>query len=68
MDKRYRPWLKALSGLFINISAAWFALAFIGPNVAFPKSPIEFVLLTSYMIFGILFLVLTVFLERGLEK
>lgn len=68
MSKKYRPWLRALSGLSINISAAWFALAFIGPNVSFPDSPEDFLKLTLNIVFGIVFLLLTVYLERRLEK
>lgn len=68
VNKNYRPWLRALSGLFINISAAFFVAAFIGPTILFPKNPEQFVSLTLNIGFGILFLLTTVMLERMLEK
>lgn len=61
-------WLKALSGLTINISAAWFVVPFIGPNISFPKNLWEFTLLIWSIILGILFLLITVWCERRIEK
>lgn len=66
--KKYRPWLRALSGLSINISAAWFANAFIGPNISLPRNTAEIFSLTLSLVLGIVFLLITVWLERKLEK
>lgn len=63
-----RPWLKALSGLFINFSAAWFALIFITPVFIKVSSFEAIFLLTRDFIFGILFLVATVKIEEKLEN
>lgn len=68
MSKKYRPWLKAFSVISSNISAAWFAVPFIGPSISFPKDKSDFLVLTSDIGFGIVFLLLTVWCERRLEK
>lgn len=65
--QKYRPWLKAFSGLFINLSAAWLAAAFIGPNVSFPNSPKDYIVLTMQVGFAIVALLLTVQFEKELE-
>jgi|GEM_PF-2189454 len=66
--KKYRPWLRAFSGLFINISAAWFASSFIGTNISFPQTIFQFFALTLQIGFGIVFLLLTVRIEKELGK
>lgn len=63
-----RPWLKAYSGLSINLSAALLAVAFIGPNISFPANPSEFISLLMYVGFAIMFLLITVWIEKELEK
>jgi len=63
-----KPWLKAYSGLSINISAAFFISAFVGLTIAFPKNIIEFVGLTANVLSAILFLLITVLCEREIEK
>jgi len=63
-----KPWLRAFAGLTINISAAWFAVAFIGPNVSLPSNLWEIFVLTWNIFFGIVFLLLTVSIERRLEQ
>lgn len=63
-----KPWLRAFSGLSINISAGWFGVAFIGPNVSFPSTLWEILVLTWNITLGIIFLLLTVFIERILES
>lgn len=68
MNVYRRPLLRALAGLSINTSAAFFAVAFIGPHVAFPKTPEEFTFLTVNIVFGIVFLLLTIWCERRLEQ
>ena len=66
--KKYRPWFRAFSGLFINVSAAFFAAAFIGQNIAFPKNFLDIFVLTVNVVFGMVFLLLTVLTEKRLEK
>ena len=68
MDKKYRPWLRALSGLSINFSAAWLVLPFIGSSVSFPQDILDFLVLTLNIVLGIIFLLLTVLIERRLEE
>lgn len=61
-----RSWLKALSGLFINLSAAWYTLAFITPN--FIKLDSEGLnALIFDVFFGTILLVFTVRVERRLN-
>lgn len=68
VKKKYRPFLRAFSGLSINISAAWFAVPFIGTSIAFPNDLLSFRTLIASILFGILFLLVTVWFERKLEK
>ncbi len=63
-----RPWTRALSGLFANLSAGWLGLVLIGPQVAKPKTIAEFWFLTVNFIFGILSLLIVVKLEELLEE
>lgn len=63
-----KPWLRAYSGLSINISATFFVGSIIGPNISLPQSTKDFVVLLSYVGFGILFLFLTAFLEKEIER
>ena len=63
-----KPWLKAYSGLSINISAAWFIAPFIGSNVSLPDSIWDFLVLSWDLTFGILFLLTAVWCERRLGK
>lgn len=62
------PWLKAYAGLSINISAAYFAVAFIGSNIVFPYDLNKFLVLIWNIIFGIVFLLITVKCEKEIEK
>lgn len=55
-------WIKSLSGLCINLSAAWLATVFVVPN--FTRQPITSVLLTNSISYGILYLLLSVYLEN----
>lgn len=68
MIKLPRPWLKALSSLSINISAAWFGVVIIAPNFLPLEGLKSLLLLTADVSAGILFLIVTVRLERRLEK
>jgi len=61
-----KPWLKSLSGLFLNLSATWFAALFITPAIT-PSSNL-FWLLTRYLSSAILCLLLSVKIEELLEK
>jgi hypothetical protein len=63
-----KPWLHAFSGLSINLSAGWLLAAFIGPNVSFPENLKQFIVLTVHVGFAIVCLLLTVWLEKELEK
>ena len=62
------PWLRAYSGLFINISAAFFVAPFIGLTIAIPKSHLELILLIADLFIGIMFLLLTVKCEERLKR
>lgn len=57
-------WLKALSGLSVNLSAAWFTLAIVTPNFSSLANIEALLVLTRDLVFGIVFLVLTVIFER----
>lgn len=63
-----KPWLKALSGLSINISAAWFVVPFIGPSVSFPNSIWDFLVLIGNISLGIIFLLISVKLEEEIIR
>lgn len=63
-----KPWLRAFSGLSINLSAGWFGVVFIGPNVSFPKNLWDFAVLTADIILAIVFLLVTVWCEKELQK
>lgn len=63
----YYSWLKALSALSINISAAYFGIAVAGTAVSPPRSPGELRGLILYIGFGIVYLVFTVLLEKEKE-
>ena len=61
-------WLKAFSGLCINLSAVWFTLAIITPNfVSLKEAEAIFVLLKD-LFFGIVFLILTAVLEKKIKR
>lgn len=62
-----RPWLKAISGLSINLSAAWFTAVFIAPNFWPLARAKDFLVLTADLILAIMSLLLTVKLEGLLE-
>lgn len=61
----YPAWIRSLSGLSINISAVWFTVSVIGPNLVLPTSPKDYFVLTSQVVFGIVFLLIAVLLEKG---
>lgn len=63
-----KPWLKAWSGLFINISAALIIAPLVSVTIAFPKDSNEFLVLLINLIGAIMFLLLTVKCEERLVK
>lgn len=63
-----QPWLKAYSGLFINISAALIITPLVGYSVSLPKNLIEFGMLFADLVSGIIFLLLTVKCEERIKK
>lgn len=68
MIKTKRAFLKALSSVTGNLSAAWFAVAFVTPNFTNIFSIKTMSFLTQNIILGIVFLILTAFIERKLAK
>lgn len=68
MKRKYRPWARSLSGLYQNISASWLGLAFITPNFASLNSQQAAFVLTLDILFGILFLLLSVKIEQMLNS
>ncbi len=67
MNKKYRPLLKSLSALFTNFSAVWFGLAFVTPNFIDITNVEIFLTLTKDIGFGIVYLLLSMEIERILE-
>lgn len=63
-----KSWLRAYSGLSINLSAAWFGLAIVTPNFSDITTMEGFLTLTRDIMFGIIFLVTCVRIEEFLEK
>lgn len=63
-----KPWLRSWSGLSINISAAWFVAPFIGANLTIPTSIWKLAVLIADLLLGIMFLLITVWCERRLQK
>jgi threonine/homoserine/homoserine lactone efflux protein len=57
-------WLKCLSGLSVNLSAAYFALAILAPNFSGKINSDSIASLTFNIIAGIFFLLLGVELEK----
>ena len=63
-----KPWLKAFSGLFINFSYGYFALAIVTPNLFELSFSDPLASLTSNVFLGILFLYASVKAEEALEN
>lgn len=59
--------LRAFSGLFINISAAWFILAFATPNFSDLSLPDSQLTLLKDLLFGTMFLEIAILVEKRLE-
>lgn len=57
-------WLNALSGLSINLASGWYGAIIILPNFSPVKTLADFWVLLYNAIFGSIFLVLTVFIEK----
>ena len=58
-----KSWLRSLSGLCVNLSAAWFATILVSSKFV----PLDILLLTRTVSSGILFLLLSVEFEKLLE-
>ncbi len=67
MNRKYRPWLKSLSGLYVNLSAGFFGLAFITPNFIDIGTGEGLLRLTKDIGFGILFLLLSGMIEEQIK-
>lgn len=63
-----KPWLRAWSGLLINFSAALFIIPITGYTILFPQNLIELGTLFADLLFGIMFLILTVKCEERLKR
>ena len=65
MSKKYKKaWMKTLSGICGNISAAWLGLTFITPNFVGLANFHIIIVLIRDIFFGIVFLLLAVYFER----
>ena len=60
-------WLSGISDWLINLSAGWFAAAFIVPSVGRKPAKVNWLILTVNVIFAILFLFEAIQLRRLLE-
>ena len=58
-------WRSALSGLTINLSSGWYGAIIILPNFSPVKTWADLGILLYNVIFGSIFLVLTVLVERS---
>ena len=65
--KLTHPWLKAFAGLTINLSAGWYGAVLILPNFSPIKTTADFLTLIYDLLFGTIFLVLSVWCEKNLE-
>lgn len=63
MNKKFRPWIKTLSGFCNNVAVVWLSLAFITPNFI----PGDLLTLTLNVLLGIVFLIVAGLLETSLE-
>jgi len=63
-----KPSLKAFAALCGNLSAAWFALAIVSPNFESLFTTEGLIILTRNMLLGIVFLLITIIIERNLMK
>jgi len=61
-------WLGALSNLSVNISAAWFGVAFVTPNFIGISTVDSTLVLLTDIILGILFLSFSAVIERKLHE
>lgn len=59
-----KPSLRAFSGLSVNLSAAWFATAFIPQNFVYVSRFAKLTALTGDIALGILFLIATIKFEE----
>jgi len=59
-------WIKVLSSLFVNLAAVWLATIFVIPNLS--SIPVPISVLTLNFIYGIVYLLLAVELEKLLQN
>lgn len=59
-------WLRALSGVCLNLSATWFAAAFATPILG--QSEFKLLLLTGYILNGMVYLYLSVKFDEKQEQ
>lgn len=62
--KSKKAWMKTTSGICGNIAAAWLVVPVIGNNIHLPQNAKDIVVLTLNIVFGIVFMLLSVWLER----
>ncbi len=67
MKRKYLPLLKSVAGLYVNLSAGWFGLAFITPNFVDINTSETLLRLTKDIGFGILFLMLSAMVEEQIK-
>ena len=58
-------WLRALSGLSINLASGWYGATVVLPNFSPIKTWADFGVLLYDIIFGTIFLVITVLIEKN---
>ncbi|TSC87814.1 MAG: hypothetical protein G01um101416_339 [Microgenomates group bacterium Gr01-1014_16] len=63
-----KPWLRVLANLFGNMAAAWFAAALLVPTISGFVSPIYPGVLFYDLMFGTVYLLIAVQVERELDK
>ena len=56
-------WLKSIGGVCISLSATWFAVIFVTPNLFYKDFNDMIIFLTKSICFGIFFLILSVKIE-----
>lgn len=67
MQRILRPWFRSLSGVFQNLSVAFFGLAFLTPNFTTLYTSEDILVLTIDCMCSMLFLMLSVQVEHILE-
>lgn len=63
-----RPWLKVLSALFVNLSAGWYGVVFLTPELIELSNEIIWVVLIRDLFLGTLFLIVAKQIEEILHN